>query len=56
MGVFEQFPYTNFHNLNLDWILQTIKATVAQIAEYENSVDAKLAQQDTKIAQYTNEL
>jgi hypothetical protein len=25
MGVFEQFPYTNFHELNLDWILNTIK-------------------------------
>lgn len=25
MGIFEQFPYTNFHNLNLDWILKTVK-------------------------------
>lgn len=25
MGVFEQFPYTNFHDLNLDWILNVIK-------------------------------
>lgn len=25
MGVFEHFPYTNFHNLNLDWLLQTMK-------------------------------
>lgn len=24
MGVFEQFPYTNFHNLNLDWIVEKI--------------------------------
>lgn len=22
---FEQFPYTNFHDLNLDWILQEVK-------------------------------
>ena len=26
MGVFEQFPYTNFHDLNLDWILNVIKS------------------------------
>lgn len=26
MGIFEQFPYTNFHDLNLDWVLQTVKA------------------------------
>lgn len=25
MGIFEQFPYTNFHNLNLDWILKTMQ-------------------------------
>lgn len=25
MGVFDQFPYTNFHELNLDWILQALK-------------------------------
>ena len=23
--MFERFPYTNFHDLNLDWILQVIK-------------------------------
>lgn len=25
MGMFEQFPYTNFHELNLDWLIQKIK-------------------------------
>lgn len=25
MGVFEQFPYTNFHELNLDWIIKQVK-------------------------------
>lgn len=25
MGVFEQFPYTNFHDLNLDWIVKKVK-------------------------------
>lgn len=25
MGLFEHFPYTNFHELNLDWLLQTVK-------------------------------
>ena len=25
MPVFEEFPYTNFHELNLDWIIQEIK-------------------------------
>lgn len=25
MGLFEQFPYTNFHELNLDWLLYMVK-------------------------------
>ena len=25
MGVFNQFPYTNFHDLNLDWLLEQFK-------------------------------
>lgn len=25
MGMFEQFPYVNFHELNLDWIIEQIK-------------------------------
>lgn len=25
MGLFENFPYTNLHDLNLDWILQEVK-------------------------------
>ena len=33
MGVFDQFPYTNFHELNLDWILQALK-------EIEKTMDA----------------
>lgn len=25
MGLFNNFPYTNFHELNLDWVLSTVK-------------------------------
>ena len=25
MGLFEQFPYTNFHELNLDWLIEQLK-------------------------------
>jgi hypothetical protein len=39
VGVFEQFPYTNFHNLNLDWILQTMKEYGVSIAEFETRVN-----------------
>ena len=28
MGMFEQFPYTNFHSINLDWIIEQVKNTI----------------------------
>lgn len=30
MGLFEHFPYTNFHDLNLDWILKKMKELESQ--------------------------
>lgn len=32
MGLFDQFPYTNFHELNLDWILNALR-------ELEHTID-----------------
>lgn len=31
MGLFDHFPYTNFHELNLTWILETIKQLEAEV-------------------------
>lgn len=33
MPVFEEFPYTNFHELNLDWIIKEIKEMRADLNE-----------------------
>lgn len=33
MGMFEHFPYTNFHDLNLDWILRHIKSLKDRLEE-----------------------
>ena len=35
MGLFEQFPYTNFHELNLDWFLSTFKDLLTQWEEQQ---------------------
>lgn len=35
MGVFEQFPYTNFHDLNTDWIIRLVKALDAKVDSME---------------------
>ena len=30
-----KYPYTNFHEINLDWILETVKSNTDRIAENE---------------------
>lgn len=37
MGVFEQFPYTNMQNANMDWVLTIIK-------KIENDIDSDFSQ------------
>lgn len=33
MGLFNQFPYTNFHEMNLDWLLSQVKAIPDTVQE-----------------------
>lgn len=42
MGLYENFPYTNFQNLNLDWILKEIKKIPDEI---ESAVNAAMEQE-----------
>lgn len=39
MGLFEQFPYTNFHELNLDWLLQEMKRLAGRMDTVEEVVE-----------------
>lgn len=41
MGLFEQFPYANFHELNLDWILKKIK----ELDEKVDSIEDRILEQ-----------
>lgn len=43
MGLFDQFPYTNFHELNLEWLINLIK-------ELENTVNNFVALNTIKYA------
>lgn len=49
MGLFEHFPYTNFHNVNLDWLLTKMKELLAQMEALTEQVTA-LAQQVSTLA------
>lgn len=47
MGVFEHFPYTNFHELNLDWVLRQIHTLETRMDAAEARLDAAEARLDT---------
>lgn len=39
VGPFQRFPYTNFHDLNLDWILNVCKYTEETLQELPDAID-----------------
>lgn len=45
MGLFDQFPYTNFHELNLDWILGQMK----NVEEYVKNIEGVIGETTRKM-------
>lgn len=43
MGVWEQFPYTNMQNLNLDWAIQVLKAAEEVVTEKIPGIESAIA-------------
>lgn len=53
---FNMFPYSNLHNLNLDWILNTVKTMAAAVEAAAGTVEtyaARLTQAETNIQAIT---
>ena len=40
MGVFRQFPYSNFHEMNMDEIIKIVKNMLEEWAQYHAEWDA----------------
>ena len=38
MAFYDKFPYTNFQELNLDWVLETVKELEDRVEELEDRV------------------
>lgn len=53
MGVFDNFPYTNFHELNQDWMIKTIKDLVAEWAETSQALETWRQGAQATIDKYT---
>ena len=47
MGLFEQFPYTNFHGVNLKWILDRMVDFETRMTTAESDIDALEGRMDT---------
>ena len=56
--MFNEYPYTDFHEMNLDWILEKMKEMSASIDNIPNLIDKLLSDKGLQeiISQYINEL
>lgn len=39
MGIFRQFPYSNFHEFNLDWLLGVVKALIEDLEVFDKDYE-----------------
>ena len=52
MGVFNNFPYANFHELNADWILEQVRKVTDEWEEYKTSMDEWKLGVDNELAEF----
>lgn len=48
--LFEQFPYTNFHEINLDWLLKRVKEMETEFEDYKASITNIIKENLSEIA------
>lgn len=48
MALFENFPYTNLHDLNLDWVLATVRKLIAEWVAYQEAMNNNFADLSNK--------
>ena len=56
MGVFRQFPYSNFHEMNMDEIIKIIKNMLEEWATYHAEWDSWKAQLEASWTTYQNDM
>lgn len=56
MALWKNFPYSNVHELNLDWIVEQVKEQITKYETLETFVNSTVEEQDAKIEQALQEL
>ena len=54
MGLFENFPYTNFQDLNLDFLLTNMKLVLERLQSTENTVNNFVSEYGDRISELEN--
>ena len=52
MGVFNNFPYANFHELNADWIIEQVRKVMDEWEEYKTDMDLWKLGVDDQLAEF----
>lgn len=52
MGVFNNFPYANFHELNADWIIEQVRKVMDDWEEYKTNMDLWKLGVDDQLAEF----
>ena len=52
MGVFNNFPYANFHELNADWIIEQVRKVMDEWEEYKTDMDLWKLGVDNQLAEF----
>lgn len=55
MSIFTEFPYTNYHELNLDWILSKIKELASEWAEMRETLETDIEDLKTFVITWFDE-
>lgn len=55
MAFWNKFPFTNFHEMNLDWLISTMKDLVNGFSNLATEITSKIKTQDNKIDTFVND-